>query len=272
MVRCNWCVWPDLADFSDSLFYSRAFQISNQPAFWRCESLATLLAIYGVVLLAWFGGIQVSQLNPSDAFMGVSIIEKGLCLNLTCSALYCSVTAPQSCKKTPVHMKQLETVEFCSADPGCDWNIEVLSDSSFENRSTCVSVDNPQSDQITYFPQLENMKRQFVDITKYVNAQSGYPIVSFDIVSRTRSKQMSSCGAALPESMKTDTRCGSYSMFLVNTEYQTVSRKRYATDLAVILLLTIAAIGTLSPMFRWLLGIYRGAKTLETELQRSHKD
>ena len=272
MVSCNWCVWPDISDFSDSLYYSRAFQIKGDVRFWRCESFATMLAIYGIVLLAWFGGLQISYLNPSDAFMGVSIIKEGLCLNLTCSGLYCSITAPPSCKKTPIHLTKGDMTELCSSEPGCDWIVEVLSDSSFENRSTCLSIDNPLVDQITYFPQLENMKRIYVDITKYINAQNHHAVVSYDLVSRTRSTQMTSCGAALPESVKTDTRCGSYSIFLADTFYETQSRKRFVTDVFILLLVTVTAIGTIHPMFSWMLSVYRGAQGLEKALQRSHND
>ena len=273
MVGCNWCVWPDLSDFSDALYYVRGFQIANQPAFWRCEAFATFLALYGVILVSWFGIQEIALLDPSDAFLGVSVVKGGLCVNLTCSALYCSVTAPQVCKETPVHLKQGESGEFCTPESGCDWNVEVLSDASYENRSTCLSITNPEvEEQQTYFPQLENLKRQFVDITKYVNTQSGIEVIDYSIELRMRSQQMASCGSALPESMKVNTRCGAYSMFLSKTIYETVSKKRYTSDLAILIFFILTSSLTVVAVFWMLLNSYRSVKRLETELQRSHKD
>jgi hypothetical protein len=273
MVNCNWLSVPDFSDFSDALYYSRAYRIKGDSSYWRCEAFASFLAFYGVVLVAWFGIQEIALLNPSDAFLGVSVVKGGLCVNLTCAALYCSVTAPVACKQTPVHLKQMESAEFCSPNPGCDWNVEVLSDASFENRSTCLAIANPQVDeQATYFPLLENMKRQFVDITKYVNTQSGLVVIDYSIALRMRSQQMSSCGAALSESMKTNTRCGSYSMFLSNTIYESLSKKRYTSDLAVMVFFIMTSCLTVVAIFWMLLSSYRNAKTLETALQRTHND
>jgi hypothetical protein len=270
MVGCNWFQFPDFSDFSDGLYYSRGFQIRGDARFWRCEAFATMLCFYGVILVTWFGIQEMAALNPSDAFLGVSVVKEGLCVNLTCSALYCSITAPLICKQTPVHLRKGEDAELCAPERGCDWTVEVLSDSSYENRSTALSIVNSAVEETTYFPLLENMKQQFVDVTKYVNTQTGSEVVSYDIVLRMRSQQMSSCGVGIPESMKTDTRCGSYSLFLANTVYSTVSRKRYTTDLSNLIFWILTASLTIIALFWGLLSAYRSAKTLEVALQRTH--
>jgi hypothetical protein len=134
-----------------------------------------------------------------------------------------------------------------------------------------LSITNPEvEDKTTYFPLLENLKQQFVDITKYVNTQTGVEVISYDIVLRMRSQQMSTCGAALPASLKTDTRCGSYSLFLASTVYSTVARKRYTTDLSNLIFWILTASLTIIALFWGLLSAYRSAKTLEVKLNRTH--
>jgi len=269
-IQCRW--YPDVDEFADVLFYSRIYSAPGKPEHWRCESFASLLVLIGALLVLAMGIDQIVQLDPSDAFMASTVVKNQLCVNLTCGGHYCSFTQPPSCKAPPIHLEQEETAEFCGSGEKCEWNAEVLTSSGFENRSASLYIYNNDTGEQTYFPQLESMMRKFVDVTKYINTQSGVKLTSWDIVPRILSKQLTSCANDLPASVKQDTRCGAYNIYLGNTVYETAMLQRYSLEWTKWMVWIATTIATLIAGFWALIYTYRYAKSFDKAIAPTHRD
>lgn len=271
-IRCRW--YPDVDEFADVLFYSRFYSSPGKVAHWRCESFASLLVWIGAILIFAMGIDQIVQLNPSDAFMASTIVKNDLCLNLTCGGHYCSFTQPIECKAAAIHLEQGETAEFCGHGEKCEWKVEVLSNSGFENRSNSVYILNNLTGEKTYFPQLESMMRKYVDVTKYVKQfqQDGEELVEWDVVPRLLSEQMSSCAADIPAAVKQGTRCGSYSIFLDSTVYETAMMQRYSLEWTKWMVWIVSTITTMVLCFYGLIYTYRYAQTFDKAVAPPHRD
>jgi len=269
-IHCDW--FPDVRDIGDVLYYWRFYRTVGKEDYWRCEAYGTLITIVGVVLMLTLGITQIALLDPSDAFMASSVVKTTLCVNLTCGAHYCSFTQPTQCKATPIHLEKNEVAEFCSTGEACTWSAEVLSDSGYENRSASVYIFNTDTGQRNYFPLLDEMKRQFLGITKYINTQSGVSLVSWAIAPSTLSEKMTSCGAGLPAAVKQNTRCGGYNIYLDDKVYETAMMQRYTLEMVKWLILVFTGVVALITVMGWLLGVYRSAGVLEKKMVRPHQD
>jgi hypothetical protein len=220
---------PGLEDVSITLLYFRGYK-SHDLRYWRCESFITQLTLLGAFFVIIFGLQTMAQLDPTDAFMASSIAKDQICVNITCGGHYCQFTQPLACGQTPIHMKKNEVEEFCTPRENCNWDVEILSDSGYDNRSVSLYIEN--NGELTYFPQLENLKRIYVSITKYINTQTGLTIVDWDISSQTLSKKMEKC--SYTGNVNPDNRCGSYNIYFANTIYESAVTQRYATELSII--------------------------------------
>lgn len=225
----RWDILPGVEDVRVALRYSRSYR-TKQSKYWRCESFFTLLTILGIIFVIIFGLQTMAQLDPTDAFMASSIAKDQICVNITCGGHYCQFTQPLACDQTPIHLKKNEVEEFCTPRENCNWDVEILSDSGYDNRSVSLYIDN--DGDLTYFPQLENLKKIYVSITKYINTQTGNTIVDWDITSQTLSKKMDKC--TYSGNMSPETRCGSYNIYFANTIYESAVTQRYTTELSII--------------------------------------
>lgn len=225
----RWDIVPGLEDVKIVLYYFRGYR-AKRPKYWRCESFFTQLTILGVFFVFVFGLQTMAQLDPTDAFMASSIAKDQICVNLTCGGHYCQFTQPLACKQNPIHLKKNEMSEFCTPADNCNWDVEILSDFGYDNRSMSLYIQNDGNP--TYFPQLENLKKIYVSITKYINTQTGSAIIDWDVTSQTLSKKMEKC--TYSGNMNPDTRCGSYNIYFANTIYESAVTQRYTTELSII--------------------------------------
>ena len=221
--------FPGVEDIKIVLLYFRGYKSKNTK-YWRCESFITLLTILGFFFVVSFGIQTMTQLDPTDAFMASTIAKDQICVNITCGGHYCQFTQLPGCDQTPIHMEKDEVEEFCTPRTNCNWDVEILSDSGYDNRSASLYIDT--DGDLTYFPQLENMKKIYVSLTKYINTQTGETVVNWDITSQTLSKGMTKCNynGVIPP----DTRCGSYNIYFANTIYESAVTQRYASELSII--------------------------------------
>lgn len=223
--------------FNNVLYYNARFLGSpGVTRFWKCETFASLIVVSGLLAVLASGINEIIQLNPNAAWMGSIVDEKAVtCINITCGGYYCDFAQPKkdNCMTMPIHVVQDEIVQICTPADKCDWEVKVVTDSGYENRSLGLFVYENTTGDVKNFPQVENMMHQYVDLIKYVNSQFGTTIINWDIQARTITSKMENCPSTIQNS-----RCGAYTIYFAKTIYEFANQQRYSVELSSVLILT----------------------------------
>lgn len=217
--------------FNKSLFFISRVNARDTDGgiYWRCQLLSTLILFSGFIAVVVKLGTDISNLNPSAAWMG-SLIEtdENICVNVTCGGYYCEFAQPnlQQCKSGPYHLEKGESVELCSTPEKCDWQVKVVTDAGYENRSFGLYIYENTTGDVKNFPLIENLKHQYVDLIKYVNLQFGNTIVNWDLQTRALTSKMDSCSSNIA-----DSRCGAYTLFFSKQVFIMSTSEKYLNDL-----------------------------------------
>lgn len=161
-----------------------------------------------------------------------------LCLPVTCGGFFCSLHLPSECS-APANAYSLlngETQEICSN--ACKWTIEVLTTSSFENRTEGLYVMNWDGERIP-FPILEGKLRIDVGIAKYADRRLSPPTDSWRIESLGSFSKYPSCGTSLLPELKQNRRCGAYRLLFDVDEVAKDPIPAMLLDLITILLVPL---------------------------------
>jgi hypothetical protein len=236
---------------------------------WKCEAFASLIFAAGVVAVALSGAYEASQLNPSAAWLGSVVDEDAsTCVNITCGGYYCDFAQPKSseCEHSPVHLAQGETAEICTPPEHCDWQARVVVDAAYENRTFSLYIYEATTGDTKTFPQLENLKHQYVDITKYVNSQFGVTRVTWDLQTQSMSSRMESCTTTIP-----DSRCGAYTLLFDKVIYEMANRQRHTQEIQAIIFSTFLKAWVIRFVLGHCLDWYRGIHAYESQI-RGDKD
>ena len=255
MRGCRFVPFPDFGEVDATLFYSRRFR-NNDFYTWKCESFATMLSVSTMFLILVTGIYIVSLQDPSVALMTSSISDEPLCVNLTCSALYCLFTQPSSCGVAPKYVQTNTTLEICASEKtNCDWTVEVLSAAGYDQRARTLYIENSETGMIKTFPQLDNYKIAYVTVEKYIDTRYDYQRVDWSLQVHIESKLMTSCTSF--SELSSEKRCGSYVVYLSNTIYDQQSKLHYTLVVSVIGLLTMLTISGYPVMLSILVGLYQ---------------
>lgn len=247
--------FPDISEATAALHYSRWFQ-RDSPRHWKCESFASLMTISAMFLILTAGIYIASLQDPSVALMTSSISDEPLCVELTCSALYCLFTQPDGCGVMPKFVQTDTTLEICASEKSnCDWTIEVLSNAGYDQRARTVYIANNETGMIKSFPQLDNLKIVYVTVEKYIDTRYDYQRVDWSLQAHIESKLMTSC-TSFPQ-LDSNKRCGSYVVYLSNTIYDQQSKLHYTLIVSVIGLLTMLTMAAFPIMIGAFLDVYR---------------
>jgi hypothetical protein len=233
------------------------------------ESFTSLMRVTGSVLIFLQFMIWIFNQDKSQAFMTSIISEQEICVNLTCGGLYCSFKQPKGCDATPKFLHTYEIAEFCSpSEVGCDWSTEVLTTSEYANWTQSVFIYNTDNGLSTFFPPLEGMKQQSVDITKYTDSRSTTPIVQWNIQTRLDSSQMKSCGS----NVGPDQRCGSYIIYLSKTVWDETAQLRYSLIVTILVLGGMAVLFSFNMWLAQVTRLYRWAYEFKKRIDPPHAD
>lgn len=205
------------------------FKWQNNPSNWKFEALATQMVLIGVLLVILVGKERIANVDPKTSIM-VSTVhdDEKVCTNMTCGGLYCLFTQPIGCDVSFMFLKTGETAEVCNSRKGCNWDVEIVTSSNYDDRSSSLCIAPKKC-----FPQLELLKRRFVDITKYVSQHGELELVEWAITEDTLSASMPSCGNSHPELIDDNDRCGSYNIYMDNTVYTKDAKQKYELDQSV---------------------------------------
>lgn len=244
----------------------------NNPRNWKFEALATMMIITGAILVVIVGFKTINEIDPNSSFMEVTVHrDEQMCVNLTCGGLYCLFTQPVGCDSSIRFLKIGETDSFCNYYRGCKWDVEIVTNSDYDNRSRSLYIVGESGD-IKYFPQLELLKRKFIDITKYVNENEGIRLVEWALSEDTRSTSMNTCGNTHPELLTDNERCGSYNIYLADSVYTTGVKKKYELEVGnrlFFIVVSIVSVGCMNFVMVWMYGSFLKARK---EADRRHTD
>ena len=206
------------------------FKSQKNTTNWKFEALATQMVIIGILLVLIIGFRSLSSIDANSAFMvSTTHSDDKICTNLTCGGLYCYISQPLGCEAQPVFLKLLETAPFCNSRAGCNWEAEIVTDSNYDNRSRSLFIMS-DSGKISYFPPLEQSKRQFIDVTMYVTKNSDLTLVDWAISEDTHSASMAACGSSFPDLILPNSRCGAYNIYMANTVYTSEVKQKYQLE------------------------------------------
>lgn len=135
-----------------------------------------------------------------------------LCANITCGGFYCSMRLPSECEAESHYFSLTsgQSQELCYHS--CQWTIEVLTTSTFENRTSGLHISS--SSGPIQFPVLEGGKRLDIGITKYTDRRYVPPQDSWRVENLVSAAKYPTCGSTLQKELKQDRRCGAYRLFL----------------------------------------------------------
>lgn len=199
------------------------FKSQKKPFNWKFETFSTMMVLIGFFLVIYTGIQLLVSVDPKSAFMTSTRVKstEPVCANFTCGALYCMFSQPHGCEPTVIFLKRGESGELCNTLPGCNWDAEVVTESNYDSRSTCVYIIS-STGKPSYFAQLENNKRQFIDVTKYItyHDNAGDTTIEWSTTDDSLSQSMSSCGITHPELIDSTTRCGAYNVYISDIVYK----------------------------------------------------
>jgi len=242
-------------------YYGRMLAKPGVSKSWKCESLASFIALAGILASIATGINEITLLNPNSAWMGSMISEsETTCVNVTCGGYYCDIVQPKNnqCDGRPYHLLREETVELCNPVDKCDWEVKVVTDSSYENRTFGLYITESSTGDVKNFPQVEHLMHQYVDLVKYVNSQFGTTIIDWDLQARTKTTKMDTCPTTIP-----DSRCGAYTLYFDKTIFEFASKKRYSIELELIIVMIYLKSFLFVHAVKHILAAYINCKTYE---------
>lgn len=246
-------------------YYGRLLASPGVSKSWKCESFASFIALAGIIASIAAGINDIVLLNPNSAWMGSIISDsETTCVNVTCGGYYCDFAQPKNpqCDKSPYHLEKGETLEICNPVDKCDWEVKVVTDSGYENRTFGLYIVENSTGDVKNFPQVENFMHQYVDLVKYVNSQFGITVVNWDLQARTKTTKMDVCPTTIPNS-----RCGAYTLFFDKTIFEFASKKRYSIELELILVMIYLKSFLFVHAVKHILAAYIGCRKYETKLR-----
>jgi len=248
------------------------FKMLGNPRNWKFEALATMMVITGIILVIIMSIKTLDEIDPNTSFLEVTVHKDELmCVNITCGGLYCLFTQPVGCDASVRFLKLGETDSFCNAYKGCKWDVEVVTDAGYDNRSRAMFVMD-DGGAIKYFPQLEQLTRKFIDITKYVDRIEDTVTVEWSLTEDTRSTSMKTCGNTHPELFNDNDRCGAYNIYLASAVYTTGVKKKYELEVGNKMFYTFTSMVTVLFMQLILTWVYGNHLTARKEADQRHTD
>jgi len=232
--------------------------------FWKCETFASLVVVAGILAVVSSGISEVIKLNPNSAWMASKVDDSTeTCVNITCGGYFCDFAQPKldGCQPMPLHLTKGEEIQVCTPRDKCDWEIKVVTDSGYENRSFGLYIYENTTGDTKTFPQVENMMHQYVDVEKYVNSQFDSTTINWDLQARAITTKMENCPTTIPNS-----RCGAYTIYFAKTIYEFASKQRYSVELSSVLMMTYLKAFVFVKIIKDTLWAYRACHMYETRI------
>ncbi len=233
---------------------------------WRFEALSTMMALIGMLLILIFAGKELNSLDPKTAYLvSTEHDHQEICVNVTCGSLYCLFKQPVGCETSQRFLQLDEVSLFCNQKTNCNWNVEVVTESGLENRSTSLYIIS-ESGSASYFPPLQHYKLQAVDIQRYSKTDEVTTTVDWSVIENTRAKVMKNCGSSNLIPHMENMRCGAYEMFISSTAYTTETQQKWKQEQENVAFSALAKSVSVYFFFNWLTWSYANMTRLKNEI------